>query len=155
MGVEIERKYLLDLEKWKAMDKPAPKFLRQGYMVKEPSKTIRIRIADEDGYITIKGKSTGASRSEYEYPLPLADAMELLNDFCDAVITKNRYEIEFAGKLWEVDEFMGDNEGLYIAEIELDDEAELFELPEWVDKEVTGDKKYYNSNLSVNPYRNW
>jgi adenylate cyclase len=155
MGVEIERKYLLNLGIWNELSKPVPKFLRQGYLLKEPGKTVRVRIADKQAFITIKGKSAGMSRSEYEYEIPVADAEELLNAFCDTIISKHRYEITFAGKLWEVDVFMGDNEGLYIAEIELDDEAESFELPEWVGEEVTADKRYFNSNLSVRPYSTW
>jgi CYTH domain-containing protein len=155
MGVEIEHKYLLNLDKWKAFDKPVPKYLRQGYMVKEPSKTIRVRIADKQAFVTIKGKSTGASRSEFEYEIPLADAEDLLNNFCDSVITKKRFEIRYLGKLWEVDEFLGDNKGLFVAEIELKSEAETYELPDWVDKNVTDDKRYFNSNLLVNPYSTW
>jgi adenylate cyclase len=155
MGVEIERKYLLNLDVWNALSKPIPKFLRQGYMIKQPGKTVRVRIADKQAFITIKGKSAGMSRSEYEYEIPVADAEELLNDFCDAEIIKHRYEIIFTGKLWEVDVFMGDNEGLYVAEIELTSETEAFELPEWVGDEVTADKRYFNSNLSAKPFSTW
>ncbi|MBW4891508.1 CYTH domain-containing protein [Mucilaginibacter sp. HMF5004] len=155
MGVEIERKYLVNLEKWDAATKPVPKYLRQGYMVKEPEKTVRVRVADKQGFITIKGKSSGMSRSEYEYEISLADAEELLNDFCGSVITKKRFEVRFAGKLWEVDEFAGDNKGLLIAEIELNSETETFELPEWLGEEVTADKRYFNSNLSIHPYSQW
>jgi CYTH domain-containing protein len=124
-------------------------------MVKEPNKTVRIRIADKQAFITIKGKSTGMSRSEYEYEIPVADAEELLNDFCGSVITKKRYEVRFAGKLWEVDEFLGDNKGLFVAEIELSSEIEAFELPDWISTEVTADKRYFNSSLSIKPYTTW
>ena len=155
MGVEIERKYLVDIAKWQLVDKPVGDFYRQGYMHKEPGKTIRIRITDTAGFITIKGKSQGATRAEYEYDIPVADAEELLSDFCDEVITKTRYRIEYAGKTWEVDVFSGDNEGLIIAEIELHDEAEQFAIPDWVAREVTGEKRYFNSNLSVHPYTRW
>jgi adenylate cyclase len=152
MGIEIERKYLVDLEKWNALEKPAPVYYRQGYMAKEPEKTVRIRVAGEKGFITIKGKSTGATRLEYEYEIPLQDANELLITFCQGIITKKRYHVYYAGKLWEVDEFLDNNAGLYIAEIELTNEDEAFDLPVWAGKEVTGDKRYYNSNLSVHPY---
>ena len=155
MGVEIERKFLVDIEKWDALHKPLPVYFVQGYITKEAAKTIRIRIAGEQAFITIKGKTVGASRLEYEYAIPLDDAEELLNNFCESVIKKNRYFINYAGKLWEVDEFMDDNAGLYIAEIELTDEFEAFDLPDWVSAEVTGQKRYYNSNLSVTPYSKW
>ncbi len=155
MGVEIEHKYLINLDKWNAIDKPAPKYLRQGYMVKEPGKTVRVRIADKQGFITIKGQTEGATRNEYEYEIPLADAEELLNGFCGAVITKKRFEIKYAGKLWEVDEFLGYNKGLFVAEIELKSETENYDLPDWAGENVTADKRYFNSSLSVNPYTTW
>ena len=155
MAHEIERKFLIDKYQWEQLAKPEGKFYRQGYISKDPSKTVRVRIADDIGFITIKGKSTGASRLEYEYQIPLADAVELLDSFCDAVITKNRYHIYCGGKLWEVDEFLNENAGLLIAEIELEAENETFDVPAWVSTEVTGDKKYYNSNLSVLPYSKW
>lgn len=155
MGIEIERKFLVDHAKWNALDKPKGMLIKQGYMLKDDAKTIRIRVKDDLSYITIKGKTQGISRSEYEYAIPLNDGNELLTAFCDAVVDKTRYCITFGGKLWEVDVFEGDNLGLIVAEIELDDEAETFELPEWVTREVTDDKKYFNSNLSVNPFKNW
>ncbi len=155
MGVEIERKFLVDLQKWNDLVKPRGVAYIQGYIIKEPSKTVRVRIAGDNGYITIKGKSIGAARSEYEYQIPKADADELLNVFCELVITKTRYNIPHANKLWEVDVFLAQNEGLIVAEIELDSELEVFEYPDWITDEVTGDVKYYNSMLSVNPYKNW
>ncbi|EHQ29210.1 CYTH domain-containing protein [Mucilaginibacter paludis] len=155
MGVEIERKFLVNHGKWNQLNKPAGTAFRQGYMVKEADKTVRVRVAGNQAYITIKGKSKGISRSEYEYEIPVDDAGELLSAFCEAVIYKTRYCITFAGKLWEIDVFDRDNEGLIMAEIELDDEAETFDLPDWVETEVTGDDRYYNSNLSINPYKNW
>jgi adenylate cyclase len=155
MGVEIERKFLVDHDRWKQLQKPQGLIIRQGYMLKDAAKTIRIRVKDDLSYITIKGKTEGISRSEYEYAIPLKDGNELLAAFCDAVVDKVRYCINFAGKLWEVDVFNGDNEGLIVAEIELDHDQEAFELPDWVATEVTDDSRYYNSNLSVNPYKNW
>lgn len=155
MGVEIERKFLVDHEKWNQVEKPEGMIIRQGYMHKEPSKTIRIRVRDKESYITIKGKSHGISRSEYEYKIPLNDGNEMLASFCDAIIDKVRYCITYAGKFWEIDVFAGDNNGLIVAEIELDNEHEQFDVPDWIDVEVTEDKRYYNSNLSVNPYSSW
>lgn len=155
MGVEIERKFLVYREKWNQLVKPYGMVIRQGYMHREPSKTIRVRIKDKESYITIKGKLEGISRSEYEYQIPLNDGNEMLASFCDTVIDKVRYCITYAGKLWEVDVFAGDNEGLIVAEIELDDEHEQFDVPDWIGVEVTEDKRYYNSNLSVSPYNSW
>jgi adenylate cyclase len=153
MGVEIERKFLVDHEKWKQLAKPEGSVIKQGYLAKEPSKTVRVRVKGHEGYITIKGKTEGMSRLEYEYAIPGAEANELLHNFCQAIIQKTRYDIWFAGKRWEVDVFGGNNEGLIIAEIELTSEADVFEYPEWVTQEVTNDKRFYNSNLSVTPYK--
>lgn len=155
MGLEIERKFLVNQTKWQELVKPAGSILRQGYLLTDPNKTIRVRIKDEAGFLTIKGKTVGASRPEYEYQIPKQDAEELLNNFASAVISKVRYEIEVGGKTWEVDEFSGDNEGLLLAEIELESEADTFELPEWAAEEVTHEKRYYNSQLSLYPFKNW
>ncbi|XZF14662.1 CYTH domain-containing protein [Chitinophagaceae bacterium MMS25-I14] len=155
MATEIERKYLVNHEAWHRLNKPEPLILRQGYIVTDPQKTIRVRISDTKGFITIKGINTGATRAEYEYEIPLKDATELLNGFAVSEINKKRYEIMHEGHLWEVDVFAGDNEGLIVAEIELQSETEQYPLPEWIAAEVTGDNLYYNSNLSLNPYKNW
>ena len=155
MGVEIERKFLVNKEKWKQLLKGEKSLFRQGYILFEPEKTIRVRLTDTAGYLTIKGLTVGASRPEYEYAIPKEDAQQLLNNFCDSEISKIRYFITHDGKLWEVDEFLGNNEGLIVAEIELTDEHEPFSLPAWVDIEVTHEKKYSNSNLAINPYKNW
>lgn len=155
MGVEIERKFLVDYEKWDQLAKPKGTVFKQGYIVKEPSKTVRVRVAGNQAYITIKGISKGISRSEYEYEIPVDDGNELLSSFCEALINKIRYCITFAGKMWEVDVFAADNDGLIVAEIELADESETFDLPDWIGQEVTDDERYYNSNLSVSPYKNW
>lgn len=155
MGVEVERKYLVNNQKWEKVLKGEKHFIRQGYILNDPSKTVRIRLKDNQGYLTIKGSATGASRPEFEYPLPAEDAKELLDNFCDSEIRKIRNKIYYKEKLWEVDEFLGDNEGLVIAEIELSNEEELFHIPDWIDAEVTGENKYYNSNLSVHPFTKW
>ncbi|WP_207512433.1 CYTH domain-containing protein [Longitalea luteola] len=155
MGIEIERKFLVNKEKWNQVVKAQRSLFRQGYMVSDPEKTIRVRLTDAAGYLTIKGRTVGASKPEYEYAIPREDAEQLLDMFCSSEISKIRNFITHDGKLWEVDEFLGENEGLIVAEIELDDERETFSLPDWIDREVTHEKKYSNSNLSVNPYKNW
>ena len=155
MPKEIERKYLIDLEKWGEVSKPTGQHYRQGYLSTDPQKTIRVRLTDTTGFLTIKGISVGATRLEYEYEIPAADAKELLDNFSASELSKIRYKIKFAGKLWEVDEFLGDNAGLFVAEIELMEEGEVFELPGWVTREVTGDEKYDNANLTINPYKTW
>jgi adenylate cyclase len=155
MGVETERKFLVKKDDWDNV-KDKGILCRQGYMLREDAKTIRIRLVEgTGGYITIKGKTKGFSRPEYEYPIPESDAKELLQNFCDAVVIKKRYTIMVEDKLWEVDEFLDDNEGLIIAELELKNEDEAFDLPDWIDRDVTAESRYYNSQLSVNPYKNW
>lgn len=155
MPIEIERKFLVDHAKWKTIQKGEGTLYEQGYMMIEQGKTIRVRLAGEQGFLTIKGKTTGLSRPEFEYEIPQTEAKELLNHFCLSKILKRRYEIEHAGHLWEVDEFLGENEGLIVAEIELKDENETFELPTWIAQEVSHDKKYTNASLSIHPYQNW
>ena len=155
MAVEIERKFLVIQDKWKRAEKGEGNFYRQGYILTDPAKTIRIRVTDEKGFITIKGASVGLSRPEYEYAIPTQDARELLDQFCASDISKIRYKVWVGERLWEVDEFLGDNEGLVVAEIELASEHEAFELPDWVGPEVTGQEKYYNSNLSIHPFQQW
>ncbi len=153
MGLEIERKFLVKSDSWRAGAKG--KKYCQGYVYAETG-VVRIRIAGDNAFITIKGENTGAVRKEFEYPIPTADATELLDIICSKpYITKTRYEIEYAGKLWEIDEFGGDNFGLIVAEIELESEDEAFELPDWAGEEVTSDPRYYNSSLATHPYKNW
>lgn len=155
MGVEIERKYLVNKSLWDKTSKDNRHFVKQGYILNKPGKTIRVRLTDNKGFITIKGISTGVARPEFEYEIPEEDSKELLENFCNSIVSKIRNNIIYKDKLWEVDEFLDDNAGLIIAEIELSDEKELFDLPEWVEKEVTGEEKYYNSNLSVHPFKEW
>lgn len=155
MGIEIERKFLVNKEKWSKVVKDKQSLYRQGYMLSEPGKTIRVRLTDTSGYITIKGKTVGISKAEFEYAIPKEDAVQLLDNFCSSEISKVRYFITYEKKLWEVDEFSGANEGLMVAEIELQSEEEVFAKPDWVTEEVTADKRYSNSNLAVKPYRNW
>ena len=155
MGIEIERKFLVNIGKWKAVVKDKKMFFRQGYLMITPEKTIRVRQTDTNGYITIKGLAVGITRSEFEYNIPKSEAEQLIDMFATSIVTKFRYIIEFKNKLWEVDEFLEENSGLIIAEIELCSETEKFELPEWIDKEVTHEEKYYNSNLSAHPFIKW
>lgn len=155
MGVETEKKFLVHKDRWEKVKRQGSLY-RQGYMLRDENKTIRIRLIEgKGGYLTIKGKTEGFSRPEYEYPVPEKDAEELLQNFCEAIVLKKRYIVKVEDKVWEVDEFLGDNEGLMIAELELEDEKEIFHLPDWIDKEVTEDPRYYNSQLSVNPFKNW
>jgi adenylate cyclase len=155
MGQEIERKYLVDHHMWQKIAKPRGELYRQGYLLAEPNKTIRVRQTTDKGFLTIKGISIGATRPEYEYEIPFDEARELLDNFSISELSKIRYKISFDNKTWEVDEFLGDNIGLIVAEIELTTEAENFSIPAWIDKEVTGEEKYYNSNLTLVPYSEW
>ena len=155
MGKEIERKFLIDHQRWVNLSKPEGKLFRQGYLLTDKDKTIRVRVTATKGFLTIKGQTIGATRMEYEYEIPVAEATELLDNFSLSELSKIRYEIPFSGKLWEVDVFLGDNKGLIVAEIELDSEDEIFTLPDWVSREVTEEEKYYNSNLTVTPFKDW
>lgn len=155
MGKEIERKFLVNHKKWEDSEKTVGQFFRQGYLLTDPNKTIRVRQTTEKAFLTIKGLSIGATRTEYEYEIPLHDAKELLDNFSTSELSKIRYEILYENKIWEVDEFLGENTGLIVAEIELESEDEKFSIPSWVDVEVTGEDKYYNSNLTIEPYKNW
>lgn len=155
MPLEIERKYLVNKEIWQETKKPKGMFFRQGYLLTDPNKTIRVRVTDTKSYLTIKGLSIGATRPEFEYEIPKDEAEQLLDMFAISDLTKIRYKVLFNNKLWEVDEFLGNNMGLIVAEIELESEDEAFDLPNWVEKEVTGENEYYNSNLSLFPYKNW
>jgi adenylate cyclase len=155
MPQEIERKFLIKLDKWQHTEKSIGNFYRQGYLLTDPSKTIRVRLTNTSAFLTIKGLSVGAARPEYEYEIPMQDAKELLDNFAISELSKVRYKINFKDKLWEVDEFLGDNLGLIVAEIELNNENEAFEMPDWIDKEVTGEQKYYNSNLTIVPFKDW
>jgi len=154
MPKEIERKFLLKNDAWR--QGASGTRYRQGYLSTEKQRTVRIRTIGEQGYLTIKGESVGAARSEYEYPIPLEHANEMLDQLClRPIIEKVRYKIPFAGLTWEVDEFEGDNAGLVLAEVELESEEQSPQLQEWAGKEVTGDPSYYNTNLIANPYSRW
>jgi adenylate cyclase len=154
VGVEIERKFLLAGDAWRALGTPV--LLRQGYLCADPERTVRVRVEGTRGTLTIKGKSTGATRGEWEYDVPLADANALLDTLCERpFIEKYRRRIEHAGKVWEVDEFLGANAGLCVAEIELAGEDEAFDIPDWIGAEVTHDARYFNAALMRHPFSAW
>jgi len=153
--MEIERKFLVNKELWQKSTKPAGQHITQGYLSVDRNKTIRIRITESGSYMTIKGKTTNISREEYEFPVPCEMATEIIQKFSEGIIEKVRYKVSYKGKIWEVDEFLGDNVGLLIAEIELTHEQENFELPEWVGKEVSNDPRYFNASLAMHPFTKW
>ena len=155
MGIEIERKFLVKKEKWKELEKPSGELYRQGYLLTDPNKTIRVRQTSAKGFLTIKGLSVGATRPEYEYEIPFEEAKELLDQFAIAELSKIRFKIIIDQHVWEVDEFFGNNKGLIVAEIELSNEEEKFNIPDWIDREVTHEEKYFNSSLVIHPYQNW
>ena len=153
MPMEIERKFLVKKEKWQPKDNGTT--VRQGYLPQKGELLVRIRRQNDKAYLTLKGRTEGVSRPEYEYEIPAAEADELLA-FCERpLIEKTRYVEMLDGHTWEIDKFFGENEGLLIAEIELKSEQEAFTRPDWLGEEVSGDVRYYNSNLSKNPYANW
>lgn len=154
MAVEIERKFLVQGDSWRQLASGVA--YRQGYLTSAPGCTVRVRVADEQGYITIKGATAGISRAEYEYAIPLADATELLDTLCQhPLIEKTRYRIPQDNIVWEVDEFAGENQGLIVAEVELSDVAQIVNLPNWIGEEVTNDPRYFNANLAKHPFKNW
>lgn len=154
MGKEIERKFLVQGDEWKKLAKGTT--YRQGYLNSTKERTVRVRTIDDKGYLTIKGVTVGATRAEYEYEIPGRDADEMLTNLCEKpLIEKRRYKIPQGSLTWEVDEFLGDNDGLIVAEIELPEEGTAFDKPAWIGREVTGDPKYFNSNLTKNPFKSW
>lgn len=154
MSTEIERKFLVKSEDWRTL--ATGKLYRQGYLSTKKGCTVRVRLVGNQGYLTIKGSTQGISRAEYEYPIPAEDAQEMLENLCDRpLIEKNRYKIELAGLIWEVDEFAGENQGLIVAEVELTNENQIIELPDWIGQEVSDDPRYFNANLTQHPFSKW
>jgi CYTH domain-containing protein len=152
MGIEIERKFLVVGDDWRAA--PALPYA-QGYLNRDKQRTVRVRVVEDRAWLTIKGANAGATRAEFEYPIPLADAEQLLA-LCDGpLVRKTRRIVVHAGASWEIDEFEGDNAGLVVAEIELASEDAAFERPPWLGAEVTHDARYFNSNLATAPYSTW
>jgi adenylate cyclase len=145
---EIERKFLVKESIQPVLEKLEPKSIRQGYIMdSQAGKTVRVRTKGGKGFLTIKGPTKGITRSEFEYEIPIEDARALLDEFCERTLSKDRYAVEVGGKTWDVDVFHEKLEGLIVAEIELHHEKELFEHPDWLDKEVSDDSRYYNVNL--------
>ena len=155
MPLEIERKFLVENDGWRGQA-DAGRRLRQAYLAETDGAVVRVRI--EDGaraLLTIKSAAPGLSRQEFEYPIPPADAEALSALRQGAALEKTRFRVPHAGRIWEIDVYAGDNQGLVLAEIELDSEADEFEPPPWLGREVTGDARYYASRLSRNPFRSW
>ena len=154
MGKEIERKYLIKDDSWS--EGALGTTYRQGYLSTVKERTVRVRTIDDKGFLTIKGITIGATRREYEYEIPTEDANEMLDELCEKpIIEKTRYKIPYAGLTWEIDEFAGVNQGLIVAEVELESEEQAIDSPSWVGEEVSGDPRYFNSNLIANPYTTW
>jgi CYTH domain-containing protein len=150
---EIERKFLVEGDEWRALG--SGEVFRQGYLSTVKERTVRIRTVGEGAWITVKGLTVGATRSEFEYPIPLSDAEQMLELCEQPIIEKTRHVVEFRGLRWEVDEFHGVNRGLIVAEVELDDPDQTVDLPDWIGAEVTDDPRYYNANLIAHPYSVW
>ena len=154
MAQEIERKYLVKGTAWKSLGKGTA--YRQGYLSSVKERTVRVRIAGEKAFLTIKGVNKGVTRTEFEYAVPLEEAAAMLDGLCERpLIEKTRFVIPAGGYTWEVDEFHGDNDGLTVAEVELASADEKPSLPEWVDEEVSSDPRYFNSNLVKHPFKSW
>lgn len=155
MATEIERKFLLSNDDWRTQSSGS-KSLRQGYLSNSKSASVRVRIADDKATLNIKGMTLGVQRPEYEYDIPLDDAAELLDQLCARpLIEKTRHHVEHGGKLWEIDEFHGDNAGLVVAEIELESADEAFDMPSWAGREVSHLERYYNVMLAKRSYQEW
>ncbi|WP_076591531.1 CYTH domain-containing protein [Herminiimonas arsenitoxidans] len=154
MSVEIERKFLVRGTDWKKLGQAVA--IRQGYLSSDRDRIVRVRIEDASATLTIKGRMVGITRGEWEYPIPINEADELLNGLCERpLIEKTRTRIVHDGLVWEVDEFFGDNQGLVVAEIELESEGQVFSKPDWVAEEVTDDPRYFNANLLRHPFTAW
>ena len=156
MNVEIERKFLVKNDDFKS-ESHTHKNIKQGYLNSDKNRTVRIRIADDNAFITIKGKSNeaGTTRFEWEKEIKKQEAEDLLLLCEPSIIEKTRYLVSVGVHTFEIDEFYGDNKGLVIAEVELKTESEIFTKPNWLGREVTGDKKYYNSSISIRPFKDW
>jgi CYTH domain-containing protein len=154
VGIEIERKFLVVSDDWRAGADPVR--IRQGYLSADGERTVRVRVKGDAGFITVKGKPHGPARAEFEYAIPLADANAMLDRLClRPLIEKVRHIVWHAGLRWEVDEFLNENAPLVVAEIELWDAAQAVPLPAWAGEEVTGDPRYTNSNLARKPFSRW
>ena len=158
MTVEIERKFLLLTDQWiltKQQQNLQGSIFKQAYLNSTPDRTVRVRIQSEQAFLTIKSKNNGISRQEFEYPIPISEAEDLLLLCETPALEKIRYKVNYQGHIWEVDEFYGENQGLIVAEIELQNETEKFCLPPWLSREVSDDARYFNSQLSKHPFSRW
>ena len=153
MGTEIERKYLVQGVAWK--DLAEGTLYRQGYLNSLKERVVRVRTMGDNAAFTVKGITVGATRAEFEYPIPFDDATKMLELCEQPIIEKTRYKVPIGHLVWEVDEFHGVNEGLTVAECELESEDQAIDKPAWVGDEVTGDPRYFNSNLIANPFTTW
>ena len=154
MQIEIERKFLLKSDAWR--EGATGILYRQGYLCTDPERTVRVRIGGDTAILAIKGAGDGVARPEFEYPIPLADATHLLDTLClKPLVEKYRYLVPFAGLTWEIDEFLGANAGLLLAEVELEQVEQTVPLPPWIGLEVTGDPRYYNAWLARHPFTTW
>ncbi|HQU16686.1 MAG: adenylate cyclase [Chromatiales bacterium 21-64-14] len=155
MATEIERKFLVRSDAWRTQVRDSTEY-RQGYFAGMERCSVRVRVGPQGAFLNIKGATLGVERHEYEYPIPKTDAEELLAQFCvRPMISKVRHRVPYAGHLWEIDVFQGDNAGLVVAEIELGAADEAFERPEWLGEEVSNDPRYYNVCLVSHPYKDW
>ena len=155
MATEIEHKFLLRDDRWRSQVERSAR-MRQGYLTSDARCSVRVRIADGQGFLNLKSGALGIQRSEYEYPIPLVEAEEILDMLCEKpLLEKIRHFLWFGEHLWEIDEFEGDNAGLIVAEVELSQSGEPFARPDWLGEEVSHDIRYYNSQLARHPYQTW
>lgn len=155
MAIETERKFLVNRSLWETIDRGESSLIRQAYLSTETDKVVRVRVMDNIGWLCIKGKREGISRLEFEYSIPVEDAEQMITHFAKSELSKLRYKVKAGELTWEVDEFLGDNNGLLIAEIELDSENQSYDKPSWLGNEVTFDDRYSNSSLAVKPFKDW
>jgi adenylate cyclase len=153
MGIEIERKFLVEGDAWRVGASPSR--IVQGFLSRDPERIVRVRLRDGEAFLTIKGKGSGLARVEVEVAIPAEEARQLLPLCLPPLIEKTRHLVTWAGHLWEIDEFYGDNAGLVVAEVELAAEDEIFERPPWLGQEVSEDFRYSNAALSERPWRDW
>lgn len=155
MATEIERKFLVVNDSWREAVFKSVRY-RQGYLAGDKACSVRVRISDKDAHLNIKSATLGISRLEYDYPIPVEDADEMLDRLCTSpVVEKTRHYVRRGGHVWEIDVFEGENKGLIVAEIELNSEDEAFERPSWVGEDVSHDTRYYNVALAETPYSQW
>lgn len=154
MPEEIERKFLVKNLNLETLERGL--IIKQGYLPTSNETVVRVRLYGDNAFLTIKGKSKGATRSEFEYAIPVSEAHQMIEELCGkSLIEKTRYKLKHSGLTWEVDVFEGQNEGLTLAEVELESEDQEIDPPSWIGQEVTHDPRYYNANLVVNPFKSW